>query len=48
MNEQVKEKINELLPFCEDYQTLDLIQQLLIKSINNGLRHVEPIVSDAV
>lgn len=48
MNEQIKNQINELLPNCEDTQMLDLIRQLLIKSINNGLRHIEPVVSDAV
>ena len=48
MNEQIKKEINEMLPDCEDTQMLDLIRQLLVKSIKNSLRHVEPVVSDVI
>ena len=48
MNELLKESIVELLPLCEDTKMLDFIHQLLAKSIDNSLRHVEPVIRDAV
>lgn len=48
MKEQIQEEITRLTPLCEDLQMLDLIHQLLIKSIDNSLCHGELVIRDAV